>query len=101
MSAPTIEQVLLKLKTHLSLTEEEQAKECPFTADEKKVFIENHGQIVSGCPAFSNHGCPFTQIHTLKTLKEKVGHIQGLENRCPAMANSSSTHDVIAQLLKD
>ena len=101
MSEVSIETVLSKLKSFLELPEDQQPKECPFTEEEKKIFVEHHQTMVKQCPAFHDHACPFTQIHSLKTFKEKVNHIPNVENRCPAMANESTTHDVILKLLKD
>ncbi|KAG2379275.1 hypothetical protein C9374_007414 [Naegleria lovaniensis] len=101
MTAPSFDEVLDKLKSFLEIPEDQQPKECPFNAEEKKVFIQNHSSMVQQCPAFHDHGCPFSKIHSVRAFKEKLSHIPQLEQRCPAMAGQTHTHDVVAQIMKD
>ncbi|KAL9649898.1 hypothetical protein ABK040_011371 [Willaertia magna] len=96
----TIDQVLEKMREFLEMPEDQQPKECPFS-EEKKVFVQHNQQLVTQCPAFHSHKCPFDHIHDMEHLKKKISNIPSLKTRCPVMAESHpNSHGKLVDILE-
>ncbi len=98
MSAPTIVEVLNKMKEYVETPVEKQPHICPLNEQERKVFEEHYHTLLDQCPAFANHKCPFDHVHSMNEIHEKIKHINHEEvKKCPAFDDK---HGELMKVLK-
>ncbi|KAG2392736.1 hypothetical protein C9374_011461 [Naegleria lovaniensis] len=96
-SGPTLDQVLEKLRQYLegrsstttttSTPHENEEDECPFTSEERDLFIQHYSKsFLEKCPAFSSHQCPFVKIQNYSQLEQIMHKIPRHKlTECPVM----------------
>ena len=99
-TGPTMVEVLEKMKNFVELPRDQQPSTCPLNEAERNVFEQHYNSLLSQCPAFSNHKCPFDHAHSMKDLHDSVKNIPHDQvKKCPAF--DSHHGDLMTILSKD
>lgn len=99
-TGPTLIEVLDKMKRYVEMPRENQPDNCPFDESERKVFEQHYHTLLSQCPAFANHKCPFDHAHSMSDLHQSVKNLPHDQvKRCPAFDDHHG--DLMRVLTKD
>ena len=88
------------MKEYAELPTDQKPDHCPLDKKDQEVFLGHYRNLMSQCPAFEQHKCPFDHVKTVDDIHGIVQHINSQKIReCPAFDEKHG--DLMSMLRND